>query len=53
METHPSRVTLVKGSPLNVRVGGPGDAGHVREMLNLLPKPKAKGSSNPFEEAQW
>ena len=52
-ETHPSEVTLVKGSPLNVRVGGAGDATLAKAMLNLLPKPKSKAPSNPFEEAQW
>jgi len=36
-----------------VRLRGPGDASLVRAMLNLLPKPKIKGPSNPFEEAQW
>lgn len=52
-EPHASAFTLLKGSPLNVRVGGPGDAGFVKTMINLLPKPKVKGPSNPFEEAQW
>ena len=52
VETHPSKVTLVKGSPLNVRVGSAADAGLVKAVLSLLPKPKVKASS-PFEEAQW
>lgn len=50
---HGSELALLKGSPLNVRLRGPGDASLVRAMLNLLPKPKIKGPSNPFEEAQW
>ena len=33
-------VTLVKGSPLNVRVGGGGDASMIKAMLNMMPKPK-------------
>jgi 2-C-methyl-D-erythritol 4-phosphate cytidylyltransferase len=44
---------LVKGSPLNVRVGGSGDEKLVKALLTLLPKPKIKGPTNPFEEAQW
>ena len=52
-ELHPSQVKLVKGSPLNVRVGGRGDATLVKAMINMLPKPKVKPPSSPFEEAQW
>ena len=52
-EPHASEVKLLKGSPLNVRVGGPGDAGLVKAMLGMLPKPKLKGPMSPFEEAQW
>jgi len=52
-EVHPSQITLLKGSPLNVRVAGPGDAALVKAMLNMLPKPKVRGPENPFEEAQW
>jgi len=44
---------LIKGSPLNERIRGAGDASQVRAMMNLLPKAKAKPLSNPFEEAQW
>ncbi|HUB27640.1 MAG TPA: 2-C-methyl-D-erythritol 4-phosphate cytidylyltransferase [Tepidisphaeraceae bacterium] len=51
-EVHASELTLVRGSALNIRVG-PGDASLAKAMLNLLPKPKAKAPSNPFEEAQW
>jgi len=49
---HPSELKLIKGSPLNVRLGGPGDTMLVKAMLNLVPKPKIK-PANPFEEAQW
>ena len=52
-ELHPSQVKLLKGSPLNARLGGPGDATLVKAMLNMLPKPKVKPPSSPFEEAQW
>jgi 2-C-methyl-D-erythritol 4-phosphate cytidylyltransferase len=52
-EPHASKFTLLKGSPLNVRAGGPGDERMVKTMLGMLPKPKAKGLQNPFEEAQW
>jgi 2-C-methyl-D-erythritol 4-phosphate cytidylyltransferase len=52
-DVHPSELTLVKGSAANIRLGGPGDAGLAKAMLNLLPKPKSKAPSNPFEEAQW
>lgn len=51
-EVHASKITLVKASPLNVRVSGPADASFVRAMINQLPKPKIK-ANNPFEEAQW
>jgi 2-C-methyl-D-erythritol 4-phosphate cytidylyltransferase len=53
VELHASELTLIKGSPLNVRVGGPGDAALLKTMLGLLPKPKKRGPTNPFEEAQW
>jgi 2-C-methyl-D-erythritol 4-phosphate cytidylyltransferase len=52
-EPHAAEVTLLKGSPLNLRVGGAGDAGLVGAMLKMLPKPKLKPPSSPFEEAQW
>ena len=52
-EPHASEFKLLKGSPLNVRVGGAGDASMMRTMIGMLPKPKAKPLSNPFEEAQW
>lgn len=52
-EPHASKFTLLKGSPLNVRVGSSGDAQFVKTMIGMLPKPKIKGPQNPFEEAQW
>ena len=52
-ELHPSQVKLLKGSSLNVRLGGGSDASLVKAMTNMLPKPKVKPPSSPFEEAQW
>ncbi|HYO08282.1 MAG TPA: 2-C-methyl-D-erythritol 4-phosphate cytidylyltransferase [Tepidisphaeraceae bacterium] len=52
-EPHASEMCLVKGSPLNVRVAGPGDAALVKQMINMLPKRKLAAPSSPFEEAQW
>jgi 2-C-methyl-D-erythritol 4-phosphate cytidylyltransferase len=52
-EIHPSKVTLLKGSPLNLRLGGSGEAGLAKALLGMLPKPKLKPPSSPFEEAQW
>jgi 2-C-methyl-D-erythritol 4-phosphate cytidylyltransferase len=53
-EVHPSQLKILKGSSLNIRAGG-GEAGPglIKAMLNLLPKPKIKGPTSPFEEAQW
>jgi 2-C-methyl-D-erythritol 4-phosphate cytidylyltransferase len=52
-EPHASQFALLDGSALNVRVSGGREASLVRAMINMLPKPKVKGPSNPFEEAQW
>ena len=52
-EPPPSAVRLLRGSALNVRLGSSADASLVRAMINLLPKPKVKGPTSPFEEAQW
>ena len=52
-DLHASALHLEKGSPLNVRVGGSGDAGFVNTMIKMLPKPKIKAPNSPFEEAQW
>lgn len=49
----PSVFALLKGSGLNVRVNTPGDAALAKAMMQLLPKPKVKPPSSPFEEAQW
>ncbi len=52
-DIHASALHLLKGSPLNVRLSGSGDASLVKQMINMLPKPKLKAPSSPFEEAQW
>jgi 2-C-methyl-D-erythritol 4-phosphate cytidylyltransferase len=52
-EVPASETALLKGSPLNLRCSGPGDAPLLKTMLSLLPKPKKNPLTNPFEEAQW
>jgi hypothetical protein len=52
-ELHPSQTTILKGSSLNIRIGGSGDASLAKAMLNMLPKPKVKPLNIQFEEAQW
>ncbi len=52
-EIHASEAKLVKGSPLNQRVGSSGDERIAKAMINMLPKPKVRAPDNPFEEAQW
>lgn len=49
----PVQAKLLKGSPLNIRLRGAGDASLAKAMMGLLPKPKIKPPSSPFEEAQW
>jgi 2-C-methyl-D-erythritol 4-phosphate cytidylyltransferase len=51
--TTPVQAKLLKGSPLNIRLRGSGDAALAKVMLGLLPKPKMKAPSSPFDEAQW
>jgi len=52
-EAHASEISLIKGSNLNVRLGGGTEASYVKAMINPLPKPKIKGPLTPFDEAQW
>ncbi len=52
-EIHASDLTLIKGSPLNARLASTADASMVRAMISMLPKPKPRVASSPFEEAQW
>lgn len=51
-DLHASSMTLLKGSGLNVRASA-ADASLVSACLKLLPKPRIKPPSSPFEEAQW
>jgi 2-C-methyl-D-erythritol 4-phosphate cytidylyltransferase len=46
-------VTLFRGSSLNLRVNAASDAGMIKTMIGMLPKPKMRALDNPFEEAQW
>ena len=48
-----SRLEPLDSSACNVRVNGAHEAALLKSMLALLPKPKIKASSNPFDEAQW
>ncbi len=48
----PSPIELIEGSALNVRVGSV-ETAVVKAMIGLLPKPKTRAASSPFEEAQW
>lgn len=52
-ELHASEWTLLRGSPLNVRIGSSGEERLLKAMINMLPKPKIKAANNPFDEAQW
>jgi len=52
-EWSPVHATLLKGSPLNIRVRGAADAALAKSLMGLLPKPKVRPPSSPFEEAQW
>lgn len=52
-ELEAGELTLLRSSPLNLRVGGGSDAGMVKTMIAMLPKPKIRAADNPFEEAQW
>jgi len=52
-EPHASQVKIVRGSPLNIRVGSASDASFAKAMIAMLPKPKIRAASSPFDEAQW
>jgi 2-C-methyl-D-erythritol 4-phosphate cytidylyltransferase len=52
-EPHASQMTIVRGSPLNIRVGSAADATFAKAMMAMLPKPKIRAASSPFDEAQW
>lgn len=52
-EVHASEARLVKGSPLNIRIGAAAEARVAKAMINMLPTQKVKAPRGPFEEAQW
>lgn len=52
-EPHGAELSLLKASPLNLRVGSATEGNIAKAMLNMLPKPKPKAGLTPFEEAQW
>ena len=53
MDSVLSRVVPIDSSPLNVRANAGSDASLIKAAIHLLPRPKSKASSNPFDEAQW
>lgn len=48
---HP--VAIVPSDATNLKITIQSDLKLAEAILNILPKPKAKGPTNPFEEAQW
>jgi 2-C-methyl-D-erythritol 4-phosphate cytidylyltransferase len=48
-----SRTTPIDSSGLNLRANAASDANLIKNCIALLPKPKTKASTNPFDEAQW
>ncbi|MCK4276855.1 MAG: 2-C-methyl-D-erythritol 4-phosphate cytidylyltransferase [Phycisphaerae bacterium] len=48
---HP--VSIVAGDPRNVKITTPSDLALAAAVIKSLPKPKPKGPSHPFAEAQW
>ncbi|HUS46616.1 MAG TPA: 2-C-methyl-D-erythritol 4-phosphate cytidylyltransferase [Phycisphaerae bacterium] len=48
---HP--VSVVPGDPRNVKITTPRDLRLAAAVIRSLPKPKPKGPSHPFAEAQW
>jgi 2-C-methyl-D-erythritol 4-phosphate cytidylyltransferase len=53
IESMLSRIVPFESTALNVRVNAGNESGLAKAMIGLLPKPKLKGPSNPFEEASW
>lgn len=48
---HP--VSVVLGDPRNIKITTQGDLALAAAVIDSLPKPKAKASGNPFDEARW
>jgi 2-C-methyl-D-erythritol 4-phosphate cytidylyltransferase len=47
------KVFLVPNDQTNIKITVQSDLKLAEAILAILPKPKAKGPTNPFEEAQW
>jgi 2-C-methyl-D-erythritol 4-phosphate cytidylyltransferase len=47
------KVAIVPSDSTNIKITHFPDLKLAEAILGILPKPKAKGPSNPFEEAQW
>jgi 2-C-methyl-D-erythritol 4-phosphate cytidylyltransferase len=47
------KVFVVPNDQTNIKITVQSDLKLAEAILAILPKPKAKGPSNPFEEAQW
>jgi 2-C-methyl-D-erythritol 4-phosphate cytidylyltransferase len=47
------KVAVVLADATNLKITIQSDLKLAEAILNILPKPKAKGPTNPFEEAQW
>jgi 2-C-methyl-D-erythritol 4-phosphate cytidylyltransferase len=48
---HP--VSVVRCDARNVKITTPADLAFAQAVIDTLPKPKPKGDTNPFSEAQW
>jgi 2-C-methyl-D-erythritol 4-phosphate cytidylyltransferase len=47
------KVCIVPSDQTNIKITVQSDLKLAQVILEILPKPKPKGPSNPFEEAQW
>ncbi|NLE30515.1 MAG: 2-C-methyl-D-erythritol 4-phosphate cytidylyltransferase [Phycisphaerae bacterium] len=47
------KVFVVPSDPTNIKITVQSDLKLAQAILSILPKPKARGPVNPFEEAQW
>jgi 2-C-methyl-D-erythritol 4-phosphate cytidylyltransferase len=47
-------VTLVEGSPMNLKITTKGDLRLAEQVLKVLPKPKPVGGAHPFaDDDMW
>jgi 2-C-methyl-D-erythritol 4-phosphate cytidylyltransferase len=47
------KIFIVPNDQTNIKITVQSDLKLAQAILDILPKPKPKGPSNPFEEAQW